>query len=29
MSGDGLEKVRQGVTVRGDIQRKIGVSVGE
>ena len=29
MIGDGLEKVRQGVTVRGDIQRKIGVSVGE
>jgi len=29
MIGDGLEKLRQGVTVLDDIQRKIGVSVGE
>jgi hypothetical protein len=29
MIGDGLEKVHQGVTVLDDIQRKIGVSVGD
>ena len=29
MIGDGLDKVRQGMTLLDDVQRKIGVSVGD
>ena len=29
MIGDGLDKVRQGMTLLDDVQRKIGVSIGD
>jgi len=29
MAGDGLDKVRQGLTLLDDIQRKIGTSIDE